>query len=432
MTGISMAANTAAQRANAACFCITLERSTLIDLLDLQTGSDGFGDSLVGTHPYLFAASPVFLTAPAIAEMRSIVAAIEAAIALPQFHAATLNWAPPIAMRDFGPAGAMMGYDFHLANEGPRLIEINTNAGGAFLNAVLAKAQRTCCDSAADVERTKPTDTGFEDRVVSMFRSEWTRQGRTVPLKTIAIIDVLPREQHLFPEFLLAKAVLERHGIETIIADPQELTSSAAGVSIGDRPIDLIYNRLVDFMLDEPRHDQLQAAYLSGQVVVTPNPYLHVRYANKRNLALLSDMNRLSQWGLPTSQLELLRNAVPRTVVVKTQDADSLWADRRNLFFKPAQGYASKAAYYGGKLTKKVWQEILKGDYIAQAYTPPGKRRVIRDGIPVELKTDIRLYTYGGGVLLTTARLYQGQTTNMRTPGGGFAPVLELEDERGL
>ena len=27
-----------------------------------------------------------------------------------------------------------------------------------------------------------------------------------------------------------------------------------------------------------------------------------------------------------------------------------------------------------------------------------------------------------------TARLYQGQTTNFRTPGGGFAPVLALPD----
>jgi hypothetical protein len=27
-------------------------------------------------------------------------------------------------------------------------------------------------------------------------------------------------------------------------------------------------------------------------------------------------------------------------------------------------------------------------------------------------------------VQLLAARLYQGQTTNMRTPGGGFAPVL--------
>jgi hypothetical protein len=40
------------------------------------------------------------------------------------------------------------------------------------------------------------------------------------------------------------------------------------------------------------------------------------------------------------------------------------------------------------------------------------------------LKVDVRLYTYRGELLLAAARLYRGQTTNFRTPGGGFAPVL--------
>jgi hypothetical protein len=42
----------------------------------------------------------------------------------------------------------------------------------------------------------------------------------------------------------------------------------------------------------------------------------------------------------------------------------------------------------------------------------------------VQRKLDVRLYTYAGEVLLAVARLYQGQTSNFRTPGGGFAPVF--------
>ena len=41
------------------------------------------------------------------------------------------------------------------------------------------------------------------------------------------------------------------------------------------------------------------------------------------------------------------------------------------------------------------------------------------------LKFDLRDYTYDGSVQWVAARLYQGQTTNFRTPGGGFAPVYE-------
>jgi hypothetical protein len=44
----------------------------------------------------------------------------------------------------------------------------------------------------------------------------------------------------------------------------------------------------------------------------------------------------------------------------------------------------------------------------------------------VARKVDVRLYTYDGRPLLAAARLYQGQTTNFRTEGGGFAPVFFL------
>ena len=39
------------------------------------------------------------------------------------------------------------------------------------------------------------------------------------------------------------------------------------------------------------------------------------------------------------------------------------------------------------------------------------------------LKFDLRNYVYDGRVQWVAARLYQGQATNFRTTGGGFAPV---------
>lgn len=42
---------------------------------------------------------------------------------------------------------------------------------------------------------------------------------------------------------------------------------------------------------------------------------------------------------------------------------------------------------------------------------------------PALLKSDVRCYVYNGQLQLVAARLYQGQATNFRTAGGGFAPV---------
>jgi uncharacterized circularly permuted ATP-grasp superfamily protein len=134
----------------------------------------------------------------------------------------------------------------------------------------------------------------------------------------------------------------------------------------------------------------------------------------------------LKYWGLAQNHLDVLRTSVPTTVVGSPEHADALWRDRRNLFFKPARGHGSKAAYRGDKVTRRVWAQIIGGEYVAQSYEAPGTRGVQLDETLAELKVDVRLYTFAGTILLGAARLYQGQTTNMRTPGGGFAPTLEV------
>ena len=81
-------------------------------------------------------------------------------------------------------------------------------------------------------------------------------------------------------------------------------------------------------------------------------------------------------------------------------------------------------AYRGDKITRKVWAEILAGTCVAQAVVPPSARTISINGKIESLKADLRCYTYAGKVQLLAARLNQGQTTNFRPPGGGFAPVF--------
>jgi uncharacterized circularly permuted ATP-grasp superfamily protein len=187
-----------------------------------------------------------------------------------------------------------------------------------------------------------------------------------------------------------------------------------------------VYNRLEDFALDAPAHEALTGAYLDGAVVVTPNPRVHALMADKRNLALLSEPQTLRNWGLSDAEAGYLESAVPKTRLVSASDAAELWSARRELFFKPVAGHGSKGVYRGSKLTRRVFENILKGDYIAQNFVPAGKRTMKIDGTITTRKVDIRLYTYAGKTLLAAARVYQGQTTNFRTPGGGFAPVFQV------
>ena len=412
------------ERLNRECFCITLDEDALCEALKREVGDPDFCETFIKTRPHLFSQAPVFVPEGDVTKMYRIARTIEAVTHLPGYQAAALYWAPEIARRDYGPRGAFMGYDFHLAADGPKLIEINTNAGGAFLNSVLAQAQRACCAEAqAALIRSETVD--FDQSVVRMFHSEWTLQRKTGKLRRIAIVDDRPEAQYLYPEFVLAQRLLLRHGIETVITDASELRYEQNQLLFEGNPIDLVYNRLVDFALDDPKHAALRFAYVDDATVVTPNPRVHALFADKRNLVLLSDQARLRSWGLAPAMLADLA-AVPRTCRVTADNASQLWEARRKLFFKPAGGHGSKAVYRGDKLTKGVWAEILRGGYVAQDFAPPSERVIKLDGSLASRKTDFRLYVYDGQVLLTAARLYQGQTTNFRTPGGGFAPVFMI------
>ena len=412
------------ERLNQECFCITLDRHALTEALEHEVGDEALCASLIKARPHLFSNIPVFISERETGEMLRVVQAVEAAAQLPGYRDAVLSWAPEIARTDFGPRGAFMGYDFHLAATGPKLIEVNSNAGGAFLNALLAKAQRACC-AEVDVALGKLKADDFDRATLRMFEEEWLLQRKAGAPRRIAIVDERPTEQYLYPEFLLAQRLFQKNGIDAVIADGSALRYEHGRLLADGEPIDLVYNRLVDFSFDRPEHEALRDAYAEGAVVVTPNPHVHALYADKRNLSLLSDQARLSDWGLPPQMLADLAG-VPRTVPVTLENAERLWAARRSLFFKPFGGHGGKAVYRGDKVTQRVWSEIVRGGYVAQDFASPGERMVKLDGTAERRKTDVRLYTYDGRILLTAARLYQGQVTNFRTPGGGFAPVYAL------
>jgi hypothetical protein len=317
-----------------------------------------------------------------------------------------------------------LGYDFHLTPNGSQLIEINTNAGGALLNALLINSQKTIHTQLAVHTLAEP-----ESAFIAMFQAEWQLERGAQLLRTIAIVDEQPDTQFLLPEFILFQQLFERHGIRAIICDPSELVYRDNGIWYGDVQIDLIYNRLTDFGLEAPAHQALCAAYLANAVVVTPHPRAHALYADKRNLALLSNKTLLQELGVDNDTINTLINGIAPTVYVDAEDADALWLRRKKLFFKPSKGYGSKAVYRGDKLTKRVFEAILQGDYVAQTLVPPSERLLSLDNQKVALKFDLRLYAYGEQILLASSRLYQGQTTNFRTVGGGFARVVIIADE---
>lgn len=423
----------AAAHLNRDCACLALDHAALEAQLEGEGGNGNFYRALRESRPHLFSDTMVFVGEAHLEAMAELAAAVDEVARLPAYQAAVLAWAPQSASFTPPNAGVFLGYDFHLTVDGPRLIEINTNAGGGLLNAKLARAQRACC---ATVSHFLPEAGGVEAAFLAMFREEWRLARGEAPLRRIAIVDTAPAEQYLAPEFELFRRLFEAAGIAAVVADPGEFTYRDGVLWHGGQPVDLVYNRLTDFALEEPASAPLQEAYLAGAAVVTPHPRAHALFADKRNLVLLSDPQRLAELAVPEACRRIFAATIPPTRLVRAAEGEQWWSQRKQWFFKPAAGFGSRAAYRGDKLTKRVFEEILAAGqddgtaYVAQALVPPSERRVFSGPAAgdshAHLKLDIRAYAYQGQVQLAAARLYQGQTTNFRTAGGGFAAVFAV------
>lgn len=326
---------------------------------------------------------------------------------------------------DPGNRGVFMGYDFHVTPAGPRLIEVNTNAGGALLNGLHTLS---LCDPeqlACLCQDYLPAET-IRERVVRSFLAEWEAvRGSGVRPQRIAIADERPREQFLFPEFELFVELFREAGIEAEICDTSELLRSAnGGLELHGRAVDLVYLRDTDFVLAEPRSAAVRSAYLAHEVVVTPAPREHHLLANKRRLELFSSAEALGRLGVSEGDARFLAEVVPETRTLAELGKVRAWEERREWVFKPCAAFGSRAVYRGDKITRRKLDEIAEDEsYLAQRRVEPGVIDVETIDGPRKMKFDIRAYVYRDEVLLLGARVYQGQVTNLRSPGGGFSGI---------
>ncbi len=413
-----------AGRLNRDCHCILVDREQLGRALERDSLGLPAIAGLLDPANSSFAASPVFLERAHLERMRDTIESISRIVDLDRYREVVFDRSPPLATLDTGPRGVFFGFDFHLAEDGPKLIEVNTNAGGALLNLYLARAQRACCEEVEPLACGGPAIDDLEREWVEMFRRELALLDSERTLRRLAIVDEKPEQQFLYPEMVLFRAMFERHGIEAIVTDPEGLVFDGAHLLRDSRPIDLVYNRMTDFYLESETAEPLASALRARAAAVTPHPRAYALWADKRNLVTFSDRDELRRLGAPESDIEGLLEVVPRAVEVTATNSEHLWSERKSWFFKPGVGFGSRGAYDGAKLTRKTFERLCQESYIAQHKVPPSLRRLRVDGEERDLKVDLRCVAYDSKIQLVSARLYRGQVTNLRTEGGGLATVF--------
>jgi hypothetical protein len=236
----------------------------------------------------------------------------------------------------------------------------------------------------------------------------------------IVILDEKPAEQPLFSEMQIFAALFRKAGIEAVIVDPAEIEAKDVGLYFDGKPIDMIYNRHCDFYLQTPGLENIRAAYLKGQVCLSPNPRAYGLLADKRRMKLWCQPELMQGFGLSEAELTILAETVPETRLLSTLMTEEAWRTRKQWVFKPNIGYASRGVYVGEKLTRHKLAELVPDDTLIQRRIPPS---LTFGENQQAFKTDFRLFVFRDQILGVASRIYQGQVTNLRTDNGGFAKV---------
>jgi len=321
---------------------------------------------------------------------------------------------PEVARFDPGHAAVMMCYDFHLAPDGPWLIEVNTNAGGGLPASMAGAPDR---QTLAGLLRPQ-----LHSRLLDSFATEmqlFSAGAKSRP-ERLVIVDEDPAGQFLYPEMQAFAELFESWGVPTAIVAPHQLEASAAGVFLAGQRIDLVYNRHCDFYLESEAMAGLRAAYLAGAVCLSPNPRAYGLLADKRRMCLWTDELQVAGLGLTAAEQQLLKETVPASFLLADLDAEQVWQERKRWVFKPVDRFGSRGVLLGEKASRVRFEQQPPATTLVQQRVEPSLTEV--PGFET-MKTDFRLYAYRGRMLGVTARLYRGQVTNLRTPGGGFAAV---------
>ena len=298
----------------------------------------------------------------------------------------------------------LLSYDVHPTPDGPRLIEINTNAGGVLSAIEAARTVNQCC-------------AGWEQRLLRQRLLQLLKRDLTGAGGRVAIVDDHLAEQALLPEMHGLATLMRDNGVRVDVADASQLELTDGRLMLGGEPVQHIYWRSTDFDLSAPEHAATRQAWDAGAVSLAPSPLAWAAIADKQRLVELSRRPILAR------DDDGLSFEIASTVPLDTQPAEAWYAQRRGWVFKPASGHASKGVYVGKRISRSKLQSLMGHGYLAQRYAP--HPAVDRDG--EAWKYDLRFFADRGQVIGVCARVFQGQVVGMRAAGSGIASV-QIDD----
>lgn len=337
---------------------------------------------------------------------------------------------------DPGPPDVVLSrLDAFLTPEGPRFIEVNSDAPAGFgygdgMAAVFAALPVFRAFAAGRRVSYLPSSSALVEAVLA----QWPRASPP----RVAIVDWADVRTRADQELL--REVFRERGIDCCLADPRDLAVRRGRLVAGDSNVDLVYRRgvLAELVAREEEVRPLLEAYRSG-IAVFVNSFRCQLSEDKALFALLTDES--SGPLLSPEERTFVAGCVPWTRKVEerwtTRDGQPIdllphAIERRSeLVLKPAHGYGGRAVFVGDETTPADWEKALR-EGLGAAWVVQERVAIPEEPFPVfeegglafaSLKVNANPFYVAGRDVGAVTRVSRSAVINV-SAGGGSVPTF--------
>jgi uncharacterized circularly permuted ATP-grasp superfamily protein len=331
--------------------------------------------------------------------------------------------------------------DAFLTPEGPRFIEINSDApAGLGYGDGMAEVFRELPVFRRFAERHTVSYQPSADRVVDALLAVWSRRGDPA-LPCVAIVDFADVKTRADQEILRRR--IAARGLRCLLADPRELEIREGALWAGPERIDLVYRRSVLQELLE-REDEVRAflgAYREGLALFVNS--LRCRLSeDKAFFALLGDeafaglmsdeerrfVERVVPWTRKLEERRTLRGGREVDLVAHCLER------RDELVLKPAHGYGGRSVYVGDETSSEQWRRAIEAG-LGQPWVVQERVPIPEEEFPVlgpnglgfeRLKLNANPFYVAGAEVGAVARASRSSVINV-SAGGGSVPTFVID-----
>jgi len=340
---------------------------------------------------------------------------------------------------DPGPPDVLLSrLDAFLTPDGPRFIEINSDAPAGFgygdrMAEVFAELPLYRAFAAG--RRVSYAPSG--PRVVDAVLFAWAARGGIAPPR-VAIVDWADVKTR--PDQEILRALFAARGIECRLADPREMEIAGGRLRVEGAAIDVVYRRAVLTELVE-REDEVRtflAAYRDSLALFV-NSFRCRLSEDKAFFAVLTDEAHASS--MSAEERDLVRRSVPWTRRVSERRTRRAGRDvdlvphviehRAELVLKPAHGYGGRSVRVGDETAPQEWAQtvdraLVEPWVVQERVAIPEEVFPVLEGDAVtlvSLKVNVNPFYVEGADVGAVTRASRSSVINV-SAGGGSVPTF--------